>query len=58
MSWRVLATLITFGFAYLWLGDVAQSGALAIATNATKFGLYFAHERIWSKVRWGYVRAS
>lgn len=53
ISWRVIATGITFGLAYIWLGNVAESAGLALLANGVKGVIYYAHERVWNGLRWG-----
>ena len=69
VSWRAIGTLDTLILSYLlitYLGPmfgapVAQNDALetasyiAITEVATKFILYFLHERAWSLTGWGIV---
>ena len=53
ISWRVIATGITFGFAYLWLGSVTESAGLALLANGVKGIIYYGHERVWNGLNWG-----
>ena len=53
ISWRLVATAITFGLAYLWLGNVAESAGLAVLANGVKGVMYYGHERVWNALRWG-----
>ena len=41
ISWRVIATGITFGFAYLWLGSVAEAAGPAFVANVGKGVIYY-----------------
>ena len=54
VSWRILATLITFGIAYVFTSSIFESTILAIVLNAVKGILYYFHERTWILVKWGY----
>lgn len=51
--WRVLATLDTMALAYLFTGSVAAAAAIGGLETLTKLALYFAHERVWSRIAWG-----
>ena len=53
VSWRVIATAMTFVVSYFWLQDVASSLALAIVANLLKTLAYYAHERGWNSCSWG-----
>ena len=54
VSWRALATLMTFGIAFVFTKSVFESTVLAIALNVTKAVVYYIHERVWTSVKWGY----
>lgn len=56
LSWRILATLITFGIAYIFTGSVFESTILAIVLNVVKAIFYYFHERGWTLVKWGYQK--
>ena len=55
VSWRVIGTIDTFVVSYLILGEGSWGNASAIAAVdfVTKMILYFAHERMWNKIKWG-----
>ena len=67
ISWRIVATTMTFIIAAVVLRDVGDSGdgghgagslALGIAVFEffSKFALYYVHERIWAKLPLGKIR--
>jgi adenylylsulfate kinase len=53
ISWRLVATSTTMIIVYLFFGNIE----LAIATGAletiAKIALYWGHEKVWQKIRWG-----
>ena len=49
LTWRILATTDTFLISWI------ITGAIAGIEVITKMALYYAHERGWSKIKWGYV---
>lgn len=69
MSWRVVGTLDTLILSYViicYLGPVFGFGEelsgsdiletasyIALTEVVTKTVLYFTHERLWARVRWG-----
>ncbi len=57
INWRVVGSLDTFWIAlFVNLGAVnaVQTAVYITATEAlTKIFLFWAHERVWMKVRWG-----
>lgn len=55
ISWRVVGTIDTLVVSYLILGDgkLGEASAIAGVDFVTKMILYFAHERVWNKIKWG-----
>jgi uncharacterized membrane protein len=53
VSWRITGSTATFAISYLVLGDLAVSGTIAIVQLTFNTVLYFIHERIWNKIKWG-----
>ena len=53
ISWRVVATVIT-GLITLWLtGRIDFAISVGLADTFVKFFIYFLHERMWSRIRFG-----
>lgn len=69
VSWRVIGTLDTLVLSYLLItvlgplfgfelpaGEALKTASyIAITEVATKMVLYFVHERLWGRIRWGLV---
>lgn len=53
VSWRFIATGTTIVIVYVFFGRLDLAIAAGIIETALKVGLYWGHERIWHKVRWG-----
>ena len=53
LSWRILATSETFLISWLITGTLSMAGAIAGIEVVTKMFLYYGHERIWNKIKWG-----
>jgi len=53
LTWRGVATLDTFLIAWLITGEPLVGLSIITIEVATKFGLYYFHERAWSKLEWG-----
>ena len=53
LSWRILATSDTFVISWLITGTLSMAGAIAGIEVVTKMFLYYGHERIWNKIKWG-----
>lgn len=56
ISWRILATTTTIVIVYLFFGRLDLAIAAGVIESVLKIGLYWAHERVWFKVRWGKKR--
>lgn len=53
MSWRVVGTLDTLIVSYILTGEIVLATSIASIDFITKMVLYFFHERIWNKIKWG-----
>ncbi len=53
ISWRIIGSTDTFVIAWLISGTLAKASVVAIAEVLTKPVLYYLHERIWTKVKFG-----
>ena len=53
VSWRITGTLDTFLISWLITGEVLLASGIAATEVVTKIFLYWFHERIWNRVRWG-----
>ena len=53
ISWRITGSGATFLISYAILGDFAISGTIAVIQLTFNTILYFLHERVWDKIRWG-----
>ncbi|KAA1244615.1 DUF2061 domain-containing protein [Aquimarina sp. RZ0] len=53
ISWRVVGTLDTLIVSYILTGQMALATSIASIDFVTKMILYFFHERIWNRIKWG-----
>jgi len=53
ISWRIIATTTTIIIVYLFFGRLDLAIATGMIETVLKVGLYWFHERLWFKVRWG-----
>ncbi|WP_299055089.1 DUF2061 domain-containing protein [uncultured Polaribacter sp.] len=53
LSWRVIGTLDTLVVSYILTGKIGLATSIASIDFITKLVLYFFHERIWNKIKWG-----
>jgi uncharacterized membrane protein len=53
ISWRITGSSATFAIAYILTGNLAVAGVIGITQMISNTILYYVHERIWNKIRWG-----
>ncbi len=53
VTWRATATLTTIIIAYFITGEVTVALEIGGIELFVKMFIYYAHERLWSKVKYG-----
>ncbi len=53
ITWRVLATLVTILVVYFVTKKVALALGVGFVDAAIKMFVYYAHERVWDRTRFG-----
>ena len=53
ISWRVTGTVDTFLISWLITGKPLLATGIAATEVMTKIVLFYGHERIWTRIRWG-----
>jgi uncharacterized membrane protein len=53
ISWRITGSSATFLIAYLISGNISIAGTIAVIQLTANTILYYIHERVWNKIRWG-----
>ncbi len=53
ISWRICGTLDTILIALFITGNFAKAFSIGFAEVFTKVGLYYLHERVWQKLKYG-----
>lgn len=56
ISWRVFATTTTIIIVYIFFRRLDLAIAAGVLETVAKIALYWAHERLWQKIRWGRKR--
>lgn len=51
--WRLIATINGVLGALLFTNNFFQSLKIGVFANITGFILYYFHERLWNKIKWG-----
>ncbi len=53
LSWRVVATVITFLTAWLFIGTIETAIKIGLLDTIIKLGSYYYHERFWLRLKIG-----
>jgi len=53
VSWRILATLATMSLVFIITGNLTLAAEIGFFELMLKLLIYYAHERIWDKIKWG-----
>jgi adenylylsulfate kinase len=51
ITWRCVATTTTVSIAWIVTGEVALAFKIGFVEFFAKIGIYYIHERIWSKIK-------
>ena len=54
ITWRVTGTADTFIIAWLFTGEALLASGIALTEIFTKVFLFWGHERVWNRVKWGH----
>lgn len=53
ITYRLLIIAATSIIVWIYTGDPALTTTITISTTISNSLLYFVHERIWNKIKWG-----
>lgn len=53
LSWRTVGTLDTILISWIVTGELTLAFSIGSIELVTKMVLYFFHERVWNKIKWG-----
>jgi uncharacterized membrane protein len=53
ISWRLTGSGATFIISWLISGNFAVAGTIAVIQLMSNTILYYIHERIWNRIKWG-----
>jgi uncharacterized membrane protein len=53
MSWRIIGSVATVGAAIALSQDIRLAAAIGATEVVTKLVLYYGHERLWARIRYG-----
>jgi uncharacterized membrane protein len=54
VTWRFLATLITMSVAWGFSGSTSVALSVGLADTTIKLFIFYGHERMWTRIRFGY----
>jgi uncharacterized membrane protein len=57
ISWRIMAAFITSGVALAMTHQLEFAAKIGAIDTSVKLLIYFVHERVWNKVKFGRVPA-
>lgn len=55
VTWQLWMFVCAFGLTYLYIGSINTSMSLVALMTVAAIISYYLHERIWSRVKWGYL---
>lgn len=53
VSWRITGSGATFAISWIVSGNWQMAGSIALLQITINTLLYFFHERVWNRIRWG-----
>ena len=53
ITWRIICIVVSITTAYLLTRQIDLSIAIGTIYNVTTMILYYFHERLWNKLKWG-----
>jgi uncharacterized membrane protein len=52
-TYRVFGTLTSFAVVYVITGKGSLATLIAFWETVVKVGVYYWHERVWNRIKWG-----
>lgn len=56
LIWELIAFFITFIAVYITFGDFKTSLGFSFVLTLIKALIFFVHERVWKKIKWGKIK--
>jgi adenylylsulfate kinase len=56
ICWEIISFLLTLLVVFLLYGNILVSLKITVILTAIKIPIYFIHERIWKKIKWGKIK--
>ena len=56
VTWRITATLTTILLVWIATGRIDIAIGIGAAEFIIKIAIYYGHERVWARIRWGLIQ--
>lgn len=53
ISWRLVALVVLATISYIFTGSWEETTLITAVYSVLQIFIYFLHERIWGRIRWG-----
>lgn len=53
ITFRIIATITTFVLVLIFTRNIALASSIGLLDLISKLIIYYAHERVWGKIKWG-----
>jgi len=53
MTWRISGVIILGIIAWIYTKNIELTATITLIFHSIRFFLYYAHERLWLRVKWG-----
>ena len=53
VTWRLVGVVMLGGISYAMTRDLKQTTVITTIFHTLRFVLYYYHERLWTRIRWG-----
>lgn len=53
ISWHIIATVLTFCISYFFTGQIIASAKITFTGIFVGMALFYIHERVWDRIKWG-----
>ena len=53
LTWRTSTSIVLMTIGWIFTRDIEQTTLMTIIYTIIQFILYYLHERIWEKIKWG-----
>lgn len=58
LSWRIFSFFLTMAIIFAYTKNIKQALCVGAGIDIVKMFLYYMHERIWNKVKFGRIKGS